>query len=114
MSIDPKLQALFSQAAQEFDREAFARDVMARIDRERRRTMMLWTGLGIATLVVLALLATPVFTALSMATQLLPTSLVEIENVWLQQLLSPINSLAAALALAALGIRKFVRGVFGG
>jgi hypothetical protein len=113
MTIDPKLQALFSQAAQEFDRDAFAREVMARIDRERRRTILLWTILGVAAVVVLALLATPVFTALGMATQLLPTSLVEIETEWLRQLLSPINSIAAALAIGVLGIRKFYRSIFG-
>ena len=47
---------------------------------------------------VLALLAAPVFEAMSMATRLLPVSLVEIETDWLRQLLAPMNSVAAAIA----------------
>lgn len=113
MTIDPKLQALFTQAAKEFDRDAFAREVMTRIDAERRRTLLLWAGLGIAVAVVFALLASPVLTAFGMATQLLPTSLVDIETGWLRQLLSPINSIAAAIAIGALAIRKFYRSIFG-
>jgi len=113
MTIDAKLQALFTQAAREFDRDAFARAVMARIDAERRRTVVLWLGLGTAAVVVLVLLATPVFTAAAMATQFLPTSLIEIESGWLRQLLSPVNSIAAAIAIGALLVRKFVRGIFG-
>lgn len=113
MTIDSELQSLFTRAAQEFDRDAFARDVMARIDAERRRTLLLWSGLGLAAAVVLALLAGPVLTAIEMATQLLPKSLVEIEAGWLQQLLSPINSVAAAIAVGALAVRKIVRGIFG-
>ena len=109
MTIDPKLQALFTEAQQAFDRDAFARSVMARIDAERRRTMVFWVGFGLVAVVVLAVLAAPLMTAVNMASQLLPTSLVEIESELLQQLLSPINSVAAAIAIGALGIRKFYR-----
>jgi len=38
--------------------------------------------------------------------------LIEIENQWAQQLLAPINSVAAAIAIGALGIRKFYRRIF--
>ncbi len=109
MSIDPKLQALFAQARRVFDRDAFVRDVMALVDRERRRTLWMWAGLSVAAIAALALLATPVFAALSMATQLLPVSLVEIETDWLRQLLAPMNSVAAAIAIGVLLLRKFLR-----
>jgi hypothetical protein len=112
MSIDPDLQALFSQARQSFERDAFVRDVMARIDRERRRTLVLWAGLAVAVFAVLALLAAPVFEAVSMATRLLPVSLVEIETDWLRQLLAPMNSVAAAIAVGVLLVRKFFRRIF--
>jgi len=77
---DPNLQALFSQAEQEFDSEAFA--------------------------------AVPLIDAVELATRLLPTSLVEVRTEWLQQLVSPINSVAAAIALGFLGLRKFFRRIF--
>lgn len=110
---DPQLQALFAQAQQAFDRDTFTRRVLERIDLERRRTVMVWSAFGIVAAVVFALLAKPVFAALAMATQLLPVSLVEIETEWMRQLVSPINSVAAAIALGALGIRWFFRRFLG-
>jgi hypothetical protein len=113
MTIDPRLQALFAAAEQALDREAFLSDVMARIDRSRRRLLLVWAGVSLVAIVGLALLASPVIAAIAMATDLLPVSLVEIETRWMQQLLAPINSIAAAIALGALGIRKFFRWIFG-
>jgi hypothetical protein len=112
MNIDPDIQALFVQARQSFERDAFVRNVMARIDRERRRTLILWASLGIAGIAVLALLAAPVLEAASMATRLLPVSLVDIETDWLRQLLAPINSIAAAIAITLLLVREFFRRIF--
>ena len=69
--------------------------------------------LGLAGAIVLALLSKPLIAALVMATQLLPVSLVDIESEWLRQLASPINSVAAVIALGALGIRWFLRRFLG-
>jgi hypothetical protein len=113
MSIDPRLQALFAEAEQSLDREAFLRDVMARIDRGRHRLLFAWAGLSIIAIAGLALLASPAIEAVTMASNLLPVSLVDIETRWLQQLLAPINSVAAGIALGALGIRKFFRWISG-
>jgi len=109
---DPNLQALFSQAEQEFDSEAFGRDIMARIDRERGRARLLWSGIGVIIFACLAFAAAPLIDAVELATRLLPTSLVEVRTEWLQQLVSPINSVAAAIALGFLGLRKFFRRIF--
>ena len=113
MTIDPRLQALFAQAEQALDRDAFLRSLMQRIDRERQRALVVWVALSIVMIAGLVLLAPPVLAALEMATRLLPVSLVDIETEWLQLLLAPINSVAAAIALLALGIRKFFRRIFG-
>ncbi len=109
MSIDPRLEALFDKARQSFDGDAFLAGIMARIDRERRRSLLVWAGLGIFLVVAVLLLAAPVLTAASMATELLPVSLVDIESEWLRLLLAPINSVAAAIAIGVLAIRKFFR-----
>ena len=111
-SRDPNLQKLFTQAEQDFRNDSFAQDVLRRIDRERRKTMLVWSVLIVLALACVAFLASPVFTAISMATQLLPVSLVEIETEWMRLLLSPINSVAAAIALGALALRKFYRRIF--
>ena len=109
---DPKLMALFAQAEAELDDNAFANDVMQMIDGQRRRTMLVWSVFMIAVLACFALVATPVVTAVSMATELLPTSLVSVETDWLQKVLAPINSVAAVFALGFLALRKFYRRVF--
>ena len=108
-SRDPKLQDLFSQAEQGFRNDSFADGVLLQINRERRKTLLVWSVLSVLALAGLAILASPILAALGMATQLLPVSLVEIEAEWLRLLLSPVNSVAAVIALAALGIRKFFR-----
>jgi hypothetical protein len=113
MSIDPRIQALFAQAEQVFDRDAFLRSVMRRIDRERQRSLLVWAALSLVMIAGLALLAPLVITALGMATNLLPVSLVDIETEWLQLLLAPINSVAAAIAIGALAIFKFFRRILG-
>lgn len=109
---DPKLQAFFEQARQEFGRDAFTNELMSRIDRGRRTTILLWSVLGVVGIVIFALLAGPLTAAVGFASQLLPVSLVEIETRWLQLLLSPINSVAAAIAVGALLLRCFYRWIF--
>ena len=111
-SRDPNLKVLFAQAEQEFRDDSFAEDVMQQINRERRKAMLIWSVVCIFVLACLAILASPVFAAIGMASELLPVSLVEIEAEWLRLLLSPVNSVAAAIALGALGIRKFFYRIF--
>jgi hypothetical protein len=110
---DPRLQALFARARETFDREAFTHRVMARVDAGRRRTIGVWVFVAAITLVMLAFLAAPVLTALELMTELLPASVVKIENDLAKQLLAPINSVAALAVLLALGARKFYRRIFG-
>ena len=108
---DPNLIALFAQAEQDID-DTFVQDLMRQIDHERRRILIIWSTLGVFVLVCLAFLANPVFSAVNMASQLLPIALVEVETGWVQQLVSPINSVAAVVAVLVLGIRKFFRKIF--
>jgi hypothetical protein len=109
---DPNLQKLFAQADQDFRDDSFAADVLRQIDRERRRMLLVWFALIVLTLICFVFLASPVLAAFSMATRALPIPLLEIETEWLRLLLSPINSVAAAIAVAALGLRKFFRRIF--
>jgi len=109
---DQDLIALFAQAEQQFDNDAFVDGVMSQIDRERRRTMLIWTALSLFVVVCVAAFAVPVITAIDMATQLLPMSLIDIQTDWVRQLVSPINSIAAAVALILLGIIRFFRRIF--
>ena len=109
---DQNLLALFAQAEQRFDNDDFVTGVMSQIDRERHRIMLVWVTLGLFIVVCIGVFATPVIAAVSMVTQLLPASLVEVQADWLSQLVAPINSVAAAVALGGLGIAWFFRKIF--
>jgi len=109
---DPQLQALFASAEQEFDASAFRSDVMARIDAQRRRTVILWSLLSLFAIAALVTLASPVFEAFRIANQVLPVSLVDIETDWLRQAVSPVNSVAAGIALCAVALHRFYLRIF--
>lgn len=109
---DPRLQALFAEARETFDRDAFARLVMARVDTGRRRTLGVWAAVAALAIVILVFLAAPLLTALQLVTELLPVSVFDIENDWMKKLLAPVNSVAALLVLLGLGARKFYRRIF--
>ena len=109
---DDRLQALFAAAEQEFDGSAFQSDVMARIDGQRRRTVVTWSLLSLVAIIVLIAMATPVIEALRLANQFLPVSLVDIETDWLRQVVSPVNSVAAAVAVAAVAVQMLYRKIF--
>ncbi len=110
---DPNIVALFAEAEAELNDSAFAGDVMQMIDDQRRNTMLVWSALVLAVLACFALVATPVMMALGMATELLPTSLITLESDWLQELLAPVNSVAAALAFGIFMLLRFYRRLFG-
>lgn len=109
---DPRLQALFAAAEQEFDTSAFRSEVMARIDGQRRRTVILWSLLSLIAIAALIMLSAPVIEALKIADQVLPVSLVDIETDWVRQVASPVNSVAAAIALGAVAVHRFYRRIF--
>lgn len=109
---DPRLQALFAQAEQTFDSASFAQDVMAHIDRDRRRAMALWGIIGAVVLVSLALLAPILMSTVTLVSGLLPKELVQVETTWLRLIMSPVNSIAAAIAVGGLALRKFYLFIF--
>lgn len=109
---DQNLIALFAQAEQQFDNDAFVDGVMSQIDRERRRTLLVWIALCLFIVACIAAFAAPLVAAINMATQFLPVSLVELQDDWIGQLVSPINSVAAAVAMLLLVTIRFFRRLF--
>lgn len=109
---DPKLQALFAQAEEAFENEEFIGMVMARIDRSRRRTLVLWLVIAAVAIACLALLAAPLMSAIALFSRLLPAELVTVDTEWLKLLISPVNSVAAAIAVGALALRKVYLRIF--
>ena len=56
--------------------------------------------------------AAPVQDAVNLLTQILPESLVEVEDEFLAQLLSPVNSVAVPIGLGFLLLRSLYKKIF--
>ena len=100
---DPGLQAMFDSAREDTADEAFVTRVMADVEKSQRRTVISWVFAGLLLAPVAWWLSTPLLGAVDLATQLLPDTLIAVEEGLLAQLLAPVNSVAGAVGLAFLG-----------
>ena len=114
-ALDSGIQELFDAARNEARDDAFVAEVMARVNAQRRRTLILWSLVGVVLLAVAALLSGPVTDAVSVLTQVIPRPLVdaELDNALVSQVLAPLNSVAAVVGLGALMLAYSVRKMFG-
>ncbi len=96
---DSTLQALFDAAPQAVPDETVVAGITRQIDRQRRRTVGLWTVAGIALLVVAWWLSGTVVTLFEVTASVLPDSLVPVKPTRLGQLLAPINSVTGLVGL---------------
>jgi hypothetical protein len=109
---DPAIQALFDVANEDLDGKAFTAGVMSKIDSRRRWSMLAWSTAAAVILGGAVLLAAPVIDAVGLVSRFLPASVIEIDDAWLAQLLSPVNSVAGLLALSFLALRFAYRKIF--
>ena len=98
---DPRLQALFANAWQDLDGEAFTSGMMAKTRLQRYRTPALIAVVTILVVVCAILLAPSLLTFALLTAQALTTNLVELGDGWLGLALSPINNIASLLILGA-------------
>ena len=99
---DPGLQAMFDTAREDTADEAFVARVMADVEKGQRRTVISWVFAGLLLAPVAWWLSTPLLGAVDLATQLLPDTLIEVEEQWLAQLFAPVNSVAGIAGLSFL------------
>lgn len=109
---DPTLQSLFEVAKQDFAGDAFTDQVMLRIDTLRRRTVIVWVCVGLVAVAFTWSLAAPILHTVNLATQILPETLIELDDRTLAQILAPVNSIAGAVGLGFLGLRLAYKKVF--
>lgn len=109
---DPELESLFEIAAVDLTGEEFAADVMRRIDTLRRRTVVGWICVGLVAAAFAWILAGPLLHAVNLATEILPESLVEVDDQTLAQIFAPVNSVAGAVGLGFLGLRMAYKAIF--
>ena len=114
MDRDPLLQQLFDLAKLDLAGETFVAGVMAQIDALRRRAIIAW-GLAGLVLAVAAWLLTPTMVAaVNLLSQALPQSLVEVDepSALIGHVFSPLNSIAAIVAVSVLVIVLAYRKIF--
>ena len=105
---DPVLEVLFGEAHTSLPGEGFTIQVMARADRLRKRELVL-RGFAAA---VIAILAAPLQDLALPLTELLMTSLIEIDSGVLAMILAPINTVGTLLSLGFFGARSAKRKLF--
>jgi len=114
MERDPLLLELFHTANQDLPGDAFITRVMSRIDALRRRAILAWAATGLVLAIAAWLLTPTVVGAVDLLSQTLPQSLVEIDEpaALIGQVLGPLNSIAAAVAITVLVIAFAYRKIF--
>jgi hypothetical protein len=100
---------MFDTAREDTTDEAFVARVMADVEKGQRRTVISWVFAGLLLAPVAWWLSTPLLSAVSLATQLLPDTLIEVEEQWLAQLFAPVNSVAGIAGLLFLVIWTLYR-----
>jgi len=100
---DPGLQAMFDSTREDAADDAFVARVMADVEKGQRRTVISWVFAGLLLAPVAWWLSTPLLGAVDLATQLLPDTLIAVEEGFLAQLLAPVNSVAGVVGLVFLG-----------
>ena len=104
---NPGLQALFDAARPVDADSAFVAQVVAEIEKGRRRTVLGWAVAGLLLMPVAWWVTGPVMSLFSLAGQLLPNSLIEVEMTGLTQLVAPINSVSFIAGMAFLVAFRF-------
>jgi hypothetical protein len=114
MERDPLLQKLFEIANQDIAGDAFIAGIMAQIDALRRRAIIAWSVVGVLLAVAAWLLTPTLVGAVSLLSQALPQTLIEVEDTSaiVNQVFAPLNSIAAVVAITVLVIALAYRKIF--
>lgn len=111
---DPLLQKLFDAANQSLNDDEFNAGVMSKIDALRRRALIAWAATGLLLALAAWLLTPAMVGAVGLLSRALPQSLVEFDQpaALIGQALSPLNSVAAIVAIGVLVIVYAYRKIF--
>lgn len=111
---DPLLQKLFDIANRDLPGDVFVTSVMSSIDALRRRVIIAWAAAGLILALAAWLLTPTMVRAVNLLSRALPQSLVEFgePSALIGQVLAPLNSVAAVIAVAVLVIVYACRKIF--
>jgi len=109
---DPQLASLFKNAEQEYSDEAFTTSVMSEVENRRRRSIIGWVISGLLLASCAWFLVLILQDAVILLTQILPETIIDLENRWIARLLAPVNSISGLLGLAGLSLWLAFRKLF--
>lgn len=109
---DPYIASLFHDAEEEFADDVFTSQVMSAVDNRTRRSIIGWviSGLVLASCAFFVVLILQ--DAIFVLKQLLPDTIIGMENRWFAQFLAPVNSVSGLIGLGALGVWAAFRKLF--
>ena len=105
---DPTLLALFTDARQDLAGEAFTAQVMSRTDKLKRRAVVGRIFIAL----VIGLLAILLEDSVQLLTLNLASSVIDLDDRLLAQILSPLNNIGSLLAFGLIGLRIAYRKIF--
>ena len=103
----------FSEADEPLDGTSFSAAVMAKIYGESRRAVAIWAVAILIAAPVLYKLLQLTLEMVAIFTSLLPQELTVVDNAVLADIVSPVNSVGAVIAVAILVFRWIYRRVIG-
>ncbi len=106
---DPVLESLFVQAEQDLVDDGYTAQVMAKVANRHRNVTI---GRFVIVLVIVIfefLLSAPLQDSVGVLTQVLSTTLVQLENEWMALALAPLNSIAGLIGMTFLGVHILYR-----
>ena len=86
---------------------------MADVEKGQRRTVISWVFAGLLLAPVAWWLSTPLLSVIDLASQLMPDSLIAVEEQWLAQILAPVNGVSGIVGLTFLAGWWFYRKIIG-
>lgn len=109
---DPKLASLFQSAEEEFSDDTFTSRVMSAVENRRRRSIIGWVISGLLLACCAWLLVLILQDIIFLLAQILPETIVDLENRWIARFLAPVNSASGLLGVAALSLWLAFRKLF--
>ncbi|MDH3747386.1 MAG: hypothetical protein OER97_04200 [Gammaproteobacteria bacterium] len=106
---DPLLETLFAQVERELVEDDFTAQVMAQVEKRRRNVLIGRLAIVALFVALELLLSAPLQNSVGIITQVLSTSLIEVENEWLALIFAPLNSVAGLIGMLLLGLQYLYR-----
>lgn len=106
---DPLLETLIGTAERELVEDHFTDAVMTRIAGRRRNVLIGRIAIIVLLVAFEILLSAPLQNSVGEITQVLSTSLVELDDGWLATVVAPLNSTAGLIGIILVGLQFLYR-----